>query len=64
MPQFEHDWGDEDQYVTYWTRHMPLALHKRLKMLALRRDESMEMVLNKALDRGLTELERVKEEML
>jgi len=64
MPQYEHNWGDKDSYVTYWTRHMPKALHNRLKLLALRREESMEMVLNRALDRGLSELERVKEEML
>ena len=58
MPRYSYDWGDEDNYVLYTTRHLPKALHHRLMMLAAAKKESVEMVLNQCLDRGLFALER------
>ena len=54
---YGYSW-DEKDYCHYSTRHMPRVLLKRLKVLASQRDESVEFVLNQALDLGLTRLER------
>ena len=50
------EWGTEE-YVQYQTRHMPTALHRRLKMFAAARGISVEKALNVCLDVGLTKLE-------
>ena len=58
MPRYAYDWGEVDDYVVYTTRHLPKALHARLTVLAAQRRESVEMVLNQCLDRGLHLMER------
>ena len=57
MADFGYVWDDKD-CTAYSTRHMPKVLLRRLKVLASQKDESVEWVLNQALDLGLVELER------
>lgn len=57
MADFGYVWDDKDT-TAYSTRHMPNALLKRLKLLAGREDQSVEWVLNQALDLGITQMER------
>lgn len=56
---FGYEW-DRDQYVHYSTRHMDKTILRRLKVLATQMDESVEYVLNRALDLGITRLEKVR----
>ncbi len=57
MADFGYTWDDKD-CTAYSTRHMPKPLLKRLKVFASQIDESVEFVLNQALDLGITQLER------
>ena len=57
MADFGYVWDNKD-VVAYSTRHMPNALLKRLKLLAGQMDQSVEWVLNQALDLGITQMER------
>jgi hypothetical protein len=57
MADFGYVWDNKD-CTAYSTRHMPKVLLRRLKVLASQVDESVEWVLNQALDLGLVELER------
>jgi len=59
MADFGYVWDNKD-VTAYSTRHMPNALLKRLKLLAGQMDQSVEWVLNQALDVGLTVMERRK----
>jgi hypothetical protein len=54
---FGYNW-DTNDFCHYSTRHMSKALLKRLKVLATRTDNSVEYLLNRALDLGVTQLER------
>lgn len=48
----------KNEQVTVWmSRHMPVRLHKRLKMLAAQRGESMAQVHAEALEVGLGVIE-------
>ena len=55
MADYGYDWGED--VVAYSTRHMPKALLRRLKQLATKMDQSVEYVLNQALDLGVTKME-------
>ena len=55
MTDFGYEWRDT---TAYSTRHMPRALLRRLKVLASQTDQSVEHVLNRALDMGITQMER------
>lgn len=44
--------------IQYSTRNLRKDLHRRLKMLAAGRDETMDVILNRALELGLKALER------
>jgi plasmid stability protein len=55
---YDDDWGDEDSYLNYQTRHLPVVLHRRLKMFAASRGISVEKALNVCLEVGLTKMER------
>ncbi len=57
MADFGYTW-DEKDVTAYSTRHMPVALLKRLKVLSSQLDHSIEYVLNQALDLGITQMER------
>lgn len=57
MSDFGYVWDNKD-VTAYSTRHMPNSLLKRLKLLAGQKDQSVEFVLNQALDLGITQLER------
>ena len=57
MADFGYTWENKD-CTAYSTRHMPRALLRRLKVLASQVDESVEHVVNQALDLGITQLER------
>jgi len=57
MADFGYTW-DERDVTAYSTRHMPKALLKRLKDVANRLDESVEHIVNQALDLGITQMER------
>lgn len=57
MADFGYTWENKD-CTAYSTRHMPRALLRRVKVLASQEDESVEFVLNQALDLGITQLER------
>ena len=57
MADFGYTWENKD-CTAYSTRHMPRALLRRLKVLGSQVDESVEFVLNQALDLGITQLER------
>jgi len=57
MADFGYVWDGKD-VTAYSTRHMPNALLKRLKILAGQMDQSVEWVLNQALDLGITQMER------
>ena len=57
MVDFGYVWDNKD-VVAYSTRHMPRPLLRRLKQLAASMDQSVEWVVNQALDVGLTVMER------
>ncbi len=57
MADYGYVWDDKD-CTAYSTRHMPRALLRRLKVAASQIDESVEFVLNQALDLGITQFER------
>jgi len=57
MADYGYVWDGKD-VTCYSTRHMPQALLARLKVLAAQLDQSVEWVLNQALDVGLTIMER------
>ena len=54
----DEQWGRYDDYIVYSTRHMPIIMHRRLKMIAARDGISLEKAVNMALDIGLSKLER------
>ena len=55
--------GSEVKMVSYATRNFRADLKARLKLLALVFDETLEMMVNRAVERGLVELEREAEEL-
>ena len=57
MTDFGYTWDDKD-VTAYSTRHMPKVLLRRMKVLASQMDQSVEWVLNQALDVGLSAMER------
>ena len=57
MPDYGYNWKLQET-CAYSTRHLLVVLLDRLKRQAKKQDQSVEFVLNQALDVGLTVLER------
>ena len=56
MGNYRYNW--EGEFVKFTTRHLPKVIHQRLKLMSINTEESIERVVNKALDLGLQQMER------